>query len=115
SRRRGEYRMRILASLITAAGVLLASCAGGPNYQRPKVDAPEAFRDANSPSTNSFADVAWWGVYRDPTLQALVREAFTNNYDLRIAVTRVEQARQMAAQARSQFYPSAAYNGSVGE
>ena len=46
-------------------------------------------------------------------MQALIREAFTNNYDLRIAMTRVEQARQVAAQARSQFMPSVNYNGAV--
>ncbi len=46
-------------------------------------------------------------------MQALIREALTNNYDLRIAVTRVEQARQIAAQARSQFVPSVQYSGVV--
>jgi multidrug efflux system outer membrane protein len=58
--------------------------------------------------------LAWWVVYQDPTLQALVRDAFTNNYDLRIAVARVEQARALAMQARSQFVPSLSYNGTVG-
>jgi multidrug efflux system outer membrane protein len=43
----------------------------------------------------------------------LIREALTNNYDLRIAVTRVEQARAVAQQARSQFMPSAGYTGTV--
>src|SRR6185369_10098745 len=61
----------------------------------------------------SFAELEWWNVYRDTTLQALVREALTNNYDLRIAVTRVEQVRALAMQARSQFVPSVSYNGTV--
>jgi len=46
-------------------------------------------------------------------LQALIREALTNNYDLRIAMARVEQARALAMQARSQFVPSLSYNGTV--
>ncbi len=90
-----------------------AGCAIGPNYQRPKVDAPGEFRDANSATNTSFADVDWWRVYQDENLQTLAREALTNNFDLRIAVTRVEQARQIAAQARSQFVPGATYNGVV--
>ena len=45
---------------------------------------------------------------------ALVREAFTNNYDLRIAFTRVEEARALAMQARSQFIPGINYNATVG-
>lgn len=106
-----------LKRLVCGAGalvlVLLAGCAVGPNYHRPTVDSPSTFRDDLSPSTNSFADLAWWQVYQDDTLQALVRDAFTNNYDLRIAVARVEQAAAVAAQARSQFVPSVNYNGVV--
>jgi multidrug efflux system outer membrane protein len=47
--------------------VLLAGCAIGPNYKRPAVDAPNDFRFATSPSTNSFADLPWWEVFKDPT------------------------------------------------
>jgi multidrug efflux system outer membrane protein len=79
------------------------------------VDSPAAFRSDDNPTNTSFADMAWWQVYQDTNLQALVREAFTNNYDLRIAVTRIEQARALAAQARSQFFPSVGYNGTVAQ
>src|SRR5678816_1356471 len=65
--------------------LLLAGCAVGPNYKRPAIDSPSLFRGDPSPTNNSFADLDWWRVYQDATLQALVREAFTNNYDLRIA------------------------------
>ena len=47
-------------------------------------------------------------------MQGLIREALTNNYDLSIAVTRVEQARAIAMQARSQFVPTVDYSGVVG-
>lgn len=92
---------------------LLSGCAVGPNYKRPSVHSPATFRGDSAPTDKSFADLDWWNVYQDATLQALAREAFTNNYDLRIALTRVEQARALAMQARSQFVPSANYNGSV--
>lgn len=92
----------------------LAGCAMGPNYQRPAVSSPDNFRGATGrATTNSLADLAWWDVYQDPTLTGLIRVALTNNYDLRVAVTRVEQARQIAAQARSQFLPSLNYQGAV--
>jgi multidrug efflux system outer membrane protein len=90
----------------------LAGCAVGPNYQRPAVNAPAGFRDATDQvSTNSFADLPWWGVFRDPVLQDLIRVALTNNYDLRITLTRVDQARALQAQARSQFLPQVGYTG----
>jgi multidrug efflux system outer membrane protein len=90
----------------------LAGCAVGPNYKRPEVNSPTGFRDAtNTVSTNSLADLPWWGVFKDPVLQDLIRVALTNNYDLRIILTRVDQARALQAQARSQFLPQVDYRG----
>ncbi len=97
------------------AGILLAGCAVGPNYKRPPVDNPAAFRADNASTNTSIADLNWWQVYQDTDLQALIREALTNNYDLRIAMTRVEQARAVAMQARSQFMPSVGYSGTVSQ
>jgi outer membrane protein, multidrug efflux system len=90
----------------------LAGCAVGPNYKRPAIDAPVGFRDVtNQISTNSFADLPWWGVFKDPVLQDLIKVALTNNYDLRIILTRVDQARALQMQARSQFLPQIGYAG----
>ena len=94
--------------------LFLPGCAVGPNYHRPATDSPKAFRNDGAPTNSSFADLDWWLVYQDTHLQALIREAFTNNYDLRIAMARVEQANALAMQARSQFVPSLSYNGVVG-
>jgi len=94
------------------AVVTLAGCAVGPNYRRPAVDAPATFRDAtNQVPTNSLADLPWWSVFKDPVLQELIRTALTNSYDLRIILTRVEQARALQAQARSQLLPQLDYRG----
>jgi len=93
------------------AGLFFAGCAVGPNYKRPTIDSPAAFHAENL-LTNT-AELAWCDVYQDDTLQALIREALTNNYDLRIAMARVEQAGALAMQARSQFVPSVNYNGTV--
>ena len=100
-------------SAVISCLLLLSACAVGPNYQSPSVQSPANFRSDPVPNDKSFADLDWWKVYQDATLQALVHEAFTNNYDLRIAMTRVEQSRALAMQARSEFVPSLNYNGSV--
>ena len=97
---------------VWCVALTLAGCAVGPNYKRPAVNAPTDFRSAtNNVSTNSLADLPWWGVFKDPVLQDLVRIALTNNYDLRITLTRVDQARALQAQARSQFLPQVGYEG----
>ncbi|SPE59510.1 RND efflux system, outer membrane lipoprotein, NodT family [Verrucomicrobia bacterium] len=99
--------------LLLCAFGLLAGCAVGPNYRRPVIDSPGVFRGENQAASSSLGELAWWQLYQDGTLEALIREAFTNNYDLRIAVARVEQARALAMQARAQFVPSVNYEGTV--
>src|SRR5271170_1449361 len=87
-RREGQgERAFICAAVICLALLLLAGCAVGPNYKRPPVGAPDAFRGETPAGINSFADLPWWGVFRDEKLQELIRVALTNNYDLRIAFT----------------------------
>lgn len=99
-------------SLCWVAALALAGCAVGPDYKRPFVDTPATFRggpDVASPS--SFADLPWWGVFKDPVLQELINEALTNNYDLRITLARMDQARAIQTQAGSQFLPQVGYDG----
>ena len=92
----------------------VAGCAVGPNYKTPDARAPAAFRGEESSLTNSLGDLPWWQLFQDPPLQALIQTALTNNYDLRVAVARVEESRALLAQSRSQFYPQVTYQGASG-
>jgi multidrug efflux system outer membrane protein len=103
-----------LLSIIPVITLAVAGCAIGPNYKRPTVNVPGDFRFVANQSTNSFADLPWWEVFKDPTLLDLIRTAVTNNYDLRRAVARVEQARNMAVVARAPLFPQIGYGGGVG-
>ena len=110
---RSPHRIRPLSFLLSLGSVLLslAGCAVGPNYQRPKVNIPTEYRDAAGATQQaSIADLPWWEVFKDDRLKNLVQLALANNYDLRIAVTRVEQSRQIAAQARAQYFPFLNYS-----
>ncbi len=99
---------------LLAAVALLGGCAVGPDYKRPEVKTPEGFRFADSQATNSFADLPWWEVFKDPVLQGLIGTAITNNYNLQQAVARVEQARQQVTVANSAFLPQIGYGGGIG-
>lgn len=106
--------MRVaLASLALGALAVAAGCAVGPDYARPAVDSPAQYRFAAEEAEESLADLAWWQLYTDETLQELIRSALENNYDIRIAVSRVERARAISAAAKSQFYPSFGYQGGI--
>lgn len=101
---------RIRAFWLLVIGLsLIVGCAVGPNYKRPATNAPGTFRSDVDVSTNSFGDLPWWEVFHDETLQNFIRVALTNNYDLRIAVTRVEQEQALLIQARSQYFPQLNY------
>jgi len=82
----------------------------GPDYKRPDPAPVAEFRSQIGPAENaSLADLPWWGVFKDPELQHLIAEALAHNYDLQLAVARVEQARSEVWIAASPFYPQAGY------
>jgi multidrug efflux system outer membrane protein len=86
--------------------LLLWGCAVGPNYKPPNVNAPTAFRASfGTDQQASLADLPWWDLFHDETLKELVKSSLAHNYDLAAAVARVEQARQLSAQARSEYFP----------
>jgi multidrug efflux system outer membrane protein len=97
--------------LITATLILLllsAPAIGQKRYQRPPIKTPDEFRGAEptSPSdANSIGDLKWFEVFQDETLQKLVRTAFDQNYDLRLAVARINAARANVGLARSNQFP----------
>lgn len=100
--------------LVAAVLCSLAGCALGPNYERPPVAAPESTREQVGPTeAASLADLPWWEVFRDPTLQALVENAIGGNYDLRAATARVEAARNLVIVARSDIFPQVGYQGAA--
>ncbi len=82
----------VLLILITLTA---AGCALGPRYQRPDVAVPDTFRGATTAgaSADSLADLQWSALFDDPALTALVTTALQQNFDLRIAAERVQQAR----------------------
>ena len=91
--------------------LFLCGCAVGPNYKRPSVNTPVAFRASSGTKDQqaSLADLPWWNLFQDETLKGLVKSSLANNYDLAAAVARVEQARQLSAQARSEYFPQLDY------
>src|SRR4029450_11616291 len=103
--------VRIISSLVVAA--LLSGCALGPDNKRPAVATPETFRGQVTAEAASLADVPWWEACQDPILKGLIQDALGSNYDVRIAAARVQEARANLGVARSDYFPSLDYGGSV--
>ena len=108
--------MRPLALL--TLGLLLTGCAVGPDYSRPAIAAPEVYRGAGpNPSaavpTQLLGDQKWWDVFQDPVLQQLIRTALEQNYDVRIAATRVLQAQAQLGITRADEFPTVSAGSQV--
>ncbi|MBW8747800.1 MAG: transporter, partial [Acidobacteria bacterium] len=89
-------RLKVIVPLLTAAVALtlLTGCNVGPKYKRPAYQAPEAFRGADETqvATNtqaSLGDKTWPEAFQEPELQALIKEAMGNSFDVRIAAQRI--------------------------
>lgn len=96
---------RLIVILLIAA-LLLSGCAVGPNYKRPDVATPDQFRgETASQDAPSVADSQLYVKFDDPVLNQLVEAALKQNFDLRIAAERVQQARAQYAITSSGMYP----------
>jgi len=93
--------------------LIFAGCTLGPKYVRPAVQPPANFYTEQQATAASAADMAWWDLFKDPVLQDLIREALKNNYDLQLALARVEQERALVGVSRSQYYPQVGYGASI--
>jgi multidrug efflux system outer membrane protein len=109
-----------LTKLITLFLVVLLTvgCAVGPNYKRPNVNAPDAYRgvmpqEAAQPAAESLGDQKWWEVFQDEELQKLIRTALQQNYDVQIAAARILQAQAQLGITRADQFPSIAAGASA--
>jgi multidrug efflux system outer membrane protein len=98
---RSMVRNCVLALLFAA---LLPACMVGPDYRRPAVDAPKAWRFGVT-EAQQISNVVWWDQFHDPALSKLVRAALKNNLDLEIAAANVDQAAAQYGITRSAQFP----------
>ncbi len=111
-----SHRRRTLAAIgvITVIAAAVSGCMVGPDYKRPPVDPPSAYRtvDAGTPAaaaastTASIADQQWSQVFEDETLQTLIRTALEHNYDIQIAATRILAAQAQLGVTRADQFPN---------
>ncbi|HKN62019.1 MAG TPA: TolC family protein, partial [Candidatus Acidoferrales bacterium] len=103
-----------MAAVVSSA--LIGGCMVGPNYHRPAVQTPAAYRDlSENPQVQaqaaSYADLPWWQVFEDPQLQELIRTALKQNYDLQLATERINAGRAEVAITRSSLFPQVQGDG----
>jgi outer membrane protein, multidrug efflux system len=111
--------MRKCLALLCAA-IVLSGCTMGPNYKRPTVAVPPAYRglvpDASAQTESaSLGDEKWWDVFQDEQLRSLVRTALQQNYDLRIAASRILEARAQLGITRADQFPTVSTGAGIAD
>jgi len=92
---------------------MLAGCTLGPDYQRPELDVPTQFREHKT-SGESIANITWWKLFQDEQLQLLIETAIEENKDLRVALSRIEEAYAAVTIVRSDQFPTIDVGASAG-
>jgi multidrug efflux system outer membrane protein len=102
--------MRKCLALLGSA-LVFSGCTVGPNYKKPVVAVPPSYRGSASGATGenvtaSLGDQKWWDIFQDEQLRALIRTALQQNYDLRIAASRMLEARAQLGITRADQFPT---------
>ena len=113
--RRGRKPKLTLCALLV---ISLSACTVGPDFQKPQVqqmaDWSQPTKAAASQAVAENMDERWWEVFNDPKLSALTQRALTDNLDLKLASSRLQQSRAARQVITADRYPNTAATGSYG-
>ena len=106
-----------LRSLAFCLPLALTACAVGPDYKKPAVEAPAAYKEAGDWVKAKPADGTpkgeWWKAFRDPVLDGLMERVSVSNQSLKAAEARYRQAAAAVQSARAQLFPTLGANASA--
>ena len=101
-----------LVALATAA--LLSACAVGPDYVRPTLPVPVAYKESGNwkpaDPRQAVSALAWWQAYGDPALNALMADADNANQNIRQAEATYRQAKAIVDEDRAGLFPTLGLN-----
>ncbi|MCZ6754164.1 MAG: efflux transporter outer membrane subunit [Gemmatimonadetes bacterium] len=106
---RRRHRAWLLVGAVTLS---TGACKKGPDYTPPPVAEFQQFRDSIT-TPESIANLTWWELFADTTLQGLIATAVAENRDVRIALARIAEARAQAGFVRADLYPRVDIAGGV--
>jgi outer membrane protein, multidrug efflux system len=108
-----EMSPRMPRLLLTLVAAGLAACAVGPDYERPELDLPEAWR-VEPEAAVELANAEWWMQFGDPVLDELIATALAENLDIAVAAARVAQFEGALRATRSSLFPQVGYGAGAG-
>lgn len=111
-----RHRYCIQAFVFGLGLLSLNACTLGPDFHKPQ---PTQITEWSKPSKAATSQVIaetmnerWWDVFNDPKLSALTQRALTDNLDLKLASSRLQQSRAVRQVITADRYPNTAATGS---
>jgi outer membrane protein, multidrug efflux system len=106
--------------ILLSIALLTSGCTVGPNYKRPTVVVPDSYRGVVPDQTAqtqiaSLGDQKWWDIFQDEQLRTLIRTALRQNYDVRIAASRVLAAQAQLGITRADQFPTLSAGGAIAD
>jgi multidrug efflux system outer membrane protein len=117
--------MKLRVILLSVAALLTTGCTMGPRYKRPTVAVPGSYRGEapeqgarpqdTAPQIVPLGEEKWWDIFQDEQLRTLIRTALKQNYDLRIAASRVLEAQAQLGITRADQFPTLGAGGAIAD
>lgn len=108
---RNKYKIIVL--LVTLS-FLPISCLVGPKYKAPELQEANQYRlSQTADTTASIINVKWFDIFNDEVLKGLITKGIQNNYDLKIAISRLDQAKANLGFTKANVLPTFQYSGGV--
>lgn len=102
-----DFMIKTLLKILLLS-IVLISCKVGPNYQRPSIKSPSEFRFAER-TQDTAIDLRWWELFGDEDLKKLINTALVNNYDVKIAASRIDEAMYIVGYNKADYWPKLQY------
>jgi multidrug efflux system outer membrane protein len=98
--------IRLMIGCALPLALVLGGCDLGPNYQRPEIEMPVAFRATAATEAEAWPSEDWWRGFASPDLDALIEQARAQNFDIAAAIARVREADAQVRIAGAPLLPS---------
>lgn len=109
-----KNRFKLIIVIVVLA-VVPSACLVGPKYQKPEQQGADTYQHGQA-STDSLAtvvNVKWFDLFNDEVLKGLITKGLENNYDMKIALARIERTRAELGYSKADLLPSIGYSATV--
>ncbi|MXO07348.1 efflux transporter outer membrane subunit [Flavobacterium sp. HBTb2-11-1] len=106
-----KYKIIVIVLVLSLFPV---GCMVGPKYKKPEQLKSDSYiNERNLDSLASVTNLKWFDLFNDDVLKGLIQKGLENNYDLKIAVSRIEQFRAQLGYTKADLFPSIQYGATI--